>query len=115
VSTRFVRRPGIISRPVGGETVLVPLGGLIVDLKSLLALNETAAHAWRRLARPASVEEIAAGLTRDFAVSAARALRDTRRLVRQLARAGCIEAAGGSPALSRRAPRPGRRATRTTA
>lgn len=87
---RFARALDIVSRRVGGETILVPVRAGIVEQRCLFTLNETASLVWKRLGRPRTVDQLADSLVREFAVSPARARTDVGRLVRLLRAEGCV-------------------------
>jgi hypothetical protein len=86
----FVRSADVVSRRVGGETILVPVRAGIIERRCLFTLNETASRVWKELARRRTVDQLAEALAGEFAVSLPRARADVRRLLRQLRAEGCI-------------------------
>ena len=86
---RFVRAPGVVTRRIAGELVLVPTGGLPEEtMRSVrfFVLNGTAETIWDRLATPQTAESLARHLTTEYEIDYAQALVDAAALLEDLRR-----------------------------
>lgn len=86
---RFVRAPGVVTRRIAGELVLVPTGGLPDEtMRSVrfFVLNRTAETIWDLLATPQTVETLARHLTTEYEIDYAHALADAGDLLEDLRR-----------------------------
>jgi hypothetical protein len=82
--------PGVFSREVGGETVILDSSG-----DRYFGLNETGAITWRHLTSGGTIAQAAEEVARRFAVDRAQALQDAEVLVRSLLDKGLLRPAGG--------------------
>lgn len=87
--------PDVLVAHLQGEAVLLHL-----DTKRYYRLNDTAAHIWKLLERGANPDAIVESLCREYAVSAADAEGETRRVLADLVQRGLVSAAGEEPAVS---------------
>lgn len=87
---RFTRHPDVVTRTIGEETLLVPVGQTIVDLSCLFTLNDTGNFIWEQLAAPATSAEIAAAVAREFDVTGEQAEQDVTLFIEELTREKCI-------------------------
>lgn len=87
---RFRRNPDVVTRTIGAETLLVPVGQSIVDLSRLFTLNDTGNFIWQQLSDPRGASEIAAALADEFDVPADQAERDVVEFLEELAGQRCI-------------------------
>jgi hypothetical protein len=78
--------PGVFSREIGDESVLVDL-----ERGQYFGLNETGRAVWRGLEAGDSRETIAAKVATEFAVPFDRALSDVEALLFELRRAGLVQ------------------------
>ncbi len=86
---RFVRAPGVVTRRIAGELVLVPTGGNADEaMRSVrfFVLNRTAETIWDQLATPQTAESLARHLTTEYEIDYARALADAEALLEDLRR-----------------------------
>lgn len=86
---RFVRAPGVVTRRIAGELVLVPTGGPPDEtMRSVrfFVLNRTAEAIWELLASPQSAESLARHLTAEYEIDYAQALADAGALLEELRR-----------------------------
>ena len=84
-----VRSPGgdggVVARPCGAETLLVPVCGGVGDLDSVYTLNEVGTVIWNAIAEPTRVEALVATVAGEFDVSADRARQDIDKFLEELA------------------------------
>ena len=67
IMTMIYRRgDNIISRTIAGETLLIPITQVGVDLQKVYLLNETAAAIWNLLEGPQDVSSIVATLADEY-------------------------------------------------
>ena len=90
LSQCFERDPAIVTRRIAAEVVLVPVRNSSSDMGAIFALNDTAAFVWNRLARPATIAELAAALVTEYDVDAAQAQHDVLELLDQFTEAQVI-------------------------
>lgn len=78
-------------RQVADTWVVLPLGDETVNFHGMLTLNETGALLWQALEQGGSREELAAALTKEYAVSMEIALADVDEFLARLEKTGCLE------------------------
>ncbi len=81
----------IVLRRIGDDAVLVPVSGTAVESNHLYPLNETGAFIWERLTRQETVADIAAAVSRTFAVDKVEAETDCRLFIEQLEQERLVE------------------------
>ena len=85
------RAPGVVTRRVAGEVVLVPVAsGRQQRDTRFFVLNETAERLWSLLEMPHSAAELAQHLTTEFDVEASRARADVDAFLADLDAQGAI-------------------------
>ena len=82
---RFQRAEGILEEEVDGRCVLVTPDGV-----ELLTLNETGTILWRRLAEPATADELAGRLAESFDVDVGVLAQDAAAFVDELRAASVV-------------------------
>jgi hypothetical protein len=85
------RKSDFILQNVGGENLLVPLGGQVLDTNGLVTLNATGRCLWELLAQDRSVEDLAGALTNEFEVDIQHARADVQVFLDEVARIGLLE------------------------
>jgi hypothetical protein len=85
------RKADFMVQNVGGENLLVPLGGQVMDLNGLVTLNDTGACVWELLAQERTADELAAAVAARFDVDGATALTDVRAFLDEITRLGLVE------------------------
>jgi hypothetical protein len=78
---------------VAGEVFLVPIRGRLADLQELFVLSETGRSIWEHLDGRHSLDDLVAGVVREFEVEAEQARSDALAFIGQLEEAGLIEEA----------------------
>ena len=80
-----------ITRKIGSEHVLVPIGETALKFSGLVVTTETGAFIWDHIEEVNSPEEMATLLTREYEVSFEEALADVAALFDHFKKAGWIE------------------------
>lgn len=93
VDGRVVAHPGLVSRRIGSETILIPVSSRVGDLDAVYTLTEVAARVWTLLQQPVAVAEIVATLCAEYDVSPAAATADVRELIASLSERRLVDAA----------------------
>ena len=88
---RSDERRSFVTREIGGETLIVPVTGHVMDLESIYVLNPVASRIWQLLAAPTTAERIAGTLSAEFAVSDGDAAADVAEFVDALRTRGLIQ------------------------
>jgi hypothetical protein len=83
----------VVQRQVAGEVFLVPIRGRLADLQELFVLSETGRSIWEHLDGRHSLDDLVAGVVREFEVEAEQARSDALAFIGQLEEAGLIEEA----------------------
>lgn len=87
----FVRKTGYVSASLGEDEAVLDLAS-----GNYLGLNATAAHVWRLLETPQSVDDLTAALTDEFSVAADLCRIEVLELLEKLSQAGLIGEADGT-------------------
>ncbi|MDP1738024.1 MAG: PqqD family protein [Caulobacter sp.] len=77
--TLYARRPDTVAANLGEELAVLDLPS-----GSYLGFNATAAHVWRLLSRPRSLDALCDGLTAEFEIDADRCRREVSALLERL-------------------------------
>ena len=87
----FVRSKSVVSRFVGGETLIVPVRGKVGDLASIYSFNHTGSLIWQTLESPKTLAEIAHAVEEEYVVEHSRALQDVTQLLNEMLSVGLVE------------------------
>jgi hypothetical protein len=87
----FVRSKAVVSRCVGGETLIVPVRGKVGDLASIYSFNHTGSLIWQTLESPKTLAEIAHAVEEEYAVEHNRAMHDVTQLLNEMLSVGLVE------------------------
>ncbi|HUO25302.1 MAG TPA: PqqD family protein [Candidatus Aquilonibacter sp.] len=87
----FVRSQSVVSRVIGGETLIVPVRGKVGDLASIYSLNQVASSIWRSLEVPKTLTELATAVEREYQVECERARKDVDQFLNDMLSAGLAE------------------------
>lgn len=66
---QYKRSDNVVSRELGGQTVLIPIQQQGIDVQSIYALNGTAEDVWEMLAAPSTLEAIVAKMAEEYNAS----------------------------------------------
>jgi hypothetical protein len=86
-----MRSKAIVSRPIAGETVILPVRGDIGDLTNFYTLNETASTIWEALERPSSLREICDVIEHRYEISKEKAEEDMAFFVHEMCALGLVQ------------------------
>ena len=86
----LVRTRSVVSRVVGGETLVVPVRGRVGDLASIYSFNGVGSFIWQSLEEPTSVADVIASVEHEYAVTGDQARQDVMRFVEDLLSVGLV-------------------------
>jgi hypothetical protein len=84
-------RRSFVTREIGGETLIVPVTGHVMDLESIYVLNPVASRIWGLLRSPIAAEQLAEVIADEFDVSLQEASRDVAEFLDTLSTRGLIQ------------------------
>ena len=95
----YRKHPDLITRKIGGETIIVPIKKAVVNLGSIYTMNKVGSRIWSLLDERLTIVEIIQKITGEFRVSTEEATRDVSEFLQHLKDRGLIvyEGAGNSP------------------
>ena len=73
---RYKRNPGVVSRKIEGELIVVPIRSGVGDLNSLYTLNPVGSVLWEFMAEGHTIAEMVQRICEEFEVTAIQAERD---------------------------------------
>ena len=85
------KREEFITRSIGGEYVLMPIGETALKFSGLVVATETGAFIWDHIEEVNSAEEMAKLMIEEYDVSYEEALADVTALFDNFRKAGWIE------------------------
>ena len=91
---RFTRSDAVVSRLIGGETLVVPVRGGVGDLASIYSFNAVGTTIWEALAQPASKAELASLIAWEYEIGHEQAEKDLELFLEEMCAAGLV--AGGN-------------------
>ena len=87
---RYVRSDSVVSRVIGGETLIVPIRRGVGDLASIYSLNEIATAIWSAIAEPRNKSEIVQGIEAEFDTAGAQVDTDVTTFLQEMRSAGLV-------------------------
>jgi hypothetical protein len=84
-------RRSYVTRDIGGETLIVPVTGHVMDLESIFVLNPVGSRIWELLRSPTTADRIAEAVAGEFAVSRHDAAADVGEFLDVLGARGLIQ------------------------
>src|SRR5579871_4897766 len=87
---RFVRSRSVVSRKVGGETLVVPVRGKVGDLASIYTFNGTGSLIWQSLESPRSLSELIAVIEQEYEVAHDQARQDVTQFLQDMMAADLV-------------------------
>jgi hypothetical protein len=84
-------RRSFVTREIGGETLIVPVTGHVMDLESIYVLNPVGSRIWELLRTPNTADHIADVVADEFAVSPQDAAADTAEFLDSLNARGLVQ------------------------
>jgi hypothetical protein len=91
---KYVRSSTIVSREIGGETLVVPVRGGVGDLDSIFSFNPLGSELWNLLEASTSVEEMTDWVVERYEVTSQQALEDIQGFIKELSLAGLVHHGG---------------------
>jgi hypothetical protein len=85
------RSEGFVLQNVGGQDLLVPIGGKVMDMNALITLNATGRHIWELLAENRSEEYLVTEIGEQFDVDLEMARADVQVFLDHLGRLGLLK------------------------
>lgn len=83
-------RRSFATRDIGGETLIVPVTGHVMDLESIYVLNPVGSRIWELLRSPTTADRIAEAIAAEFDVSRDDAAADVDAFLETLSSRGLI-------------------------
>jgi hypothetical protein len=87
---RFTKKNDLVTRCIGGETVIVPVEGHVGDLDAIYTLNEAGSTIWALIDGKTSVSQIVEAVRNQYDVTLEEAQKDVMELIDSLEAAGLI-------------------------
>ncbi len=87
----FTRARSVISRVVGGETLIVPVRAKVGNLSSIHSFKGTGSLIWQLLGEPRALPELIGAVEREFGVRQEQAQRDVRQFLDDMLCAGLVQ------------------------
>src|SRR3979411_410468 len=87
----LVRSRTVVSRVVGGETLIVPIRGKVGDLASIYSFNETGSLVWKLMETPRTLPDLVAAVAQEYNVERPQAEQDVKQFVEGMLLVGLVE------------------------
>lgn len=87
---KLIRSDAVVSRLIGGETLVVPVRGSVGDLASIYSFNAVGTTIWEALSRPASLAELVRLIEREYAIGREQTEKDLEVFLEEMRAAGLI-------------------------
>ena len=84
LDNRYEKNPGMVSRLIGDEFILVPIRRNVADLESVFTLSGTGVRLWELLENRLTGRELCERIVEEFEVEPAQAESDVLEFLRQL-------------------------------
>ena len=89
-------RRSYVTRDIGGETLIVPVTGHVMDLESIYVLNPVGSRIWELLRSPTTADRIVEAVAGEFDVSPQDAAADVGEFLDALSTRGLIQELKGT-------------------
>ncbi|MGH9543856.1 MAG: PqqD family protein [Terriglobales bacterium] len=99
----YIRSEAVVSRLIGGETLVVPVRGGVGDLASIYSFNEVGTMIWEALASPTSLEELVDLIECEYPVSREQVRQEVALFLSDICSAGLVAIANAVEELGVRA------------
>src|SRR5579872_3240499 len=97
---RFVRSRSVVSRLIGGETLVVPVRGKVGDLASIYSFNGCGSLIWDLLESPVSLADLASAVEREYEVTEQQARQDVMKFVEDMFSVGLVQVSPPTSAVA---------------
>jgi hypothetical protein len=91
IGRRSDDRRSFATRTIGGETLIVPVAGTVIDLESIYVVNPVGSRIWELLASPTTALRIAEVIAAEFDVPVPVAVADAVEFLESLRTRGLIQ------------------------
>jgi coenzyme PQQ synthesis protein D (PqqD) len=86
----YIRSEAVVSRLIGGETLVVPVRGGVGDLASIYSFNEVGTIIWGALASPTSLAELVDLIEREYPGNRGQVVQDVVLFLSDIRSAGLV-------------------------
>ena len=86
----YIRSEAVVSRLIGGETLVVPVRGGVGDLASIYSFNEVGTIIWGALASPTSLAELVDLIEREYPGNQGQVVQDVVLFLYDIRSAGLV-------------------------
>src|ERR1700736_6578652 len=86
----YIRSDAVVSRLIGGETLVVPVRGGVGDLASIYSFNEVGTIIWGALASPTSLAELVDLIEREYPGNQGQVGQDVVLFLSDMSSAGLV-------------------------
>jgi hypothetical protein len=80
----FMRSRSVVSRRVGGETLIVPVRGKVGDLASIYSFNGAGSLIWQLLDSPRTLADLIDAVEHEYAVAPEKAQNDVKQFLNDM-------------------------------
>jgi Coenzyme PQQ synthesis protein D (PqqD) len=87
----FMRARSVVSRVVGGETLIVPVRGKVGDLASIYSFKGTGSLIWQLLDEPRALSELVSAVEREYGVGHEQTQRDVTQFLDDTLSKGLVQ------------------------
>jgi hypothetical protein len=87
----FTRARSVISRVVGGETLIVPVRAEVGNLSSIHSFKRTGSLIWQLLGEPRALPELVDAVEREFGIGQEQAQRDVTQFLADMLSVGLVQ------------------------
>jgi hypothetical protein len=84
------RKDNFLIRKVGGENLLVPLGGQVKTVRGIVILNETGCYIWELLNQEQSFDALVIAVEKEYSIEHDRACADVQCFLDELTQIGLL-------------------------
>ncbi|MCP4716424.1 MAG: PqqD family protein [Deltaproteobacteria bacterium] len=87
---KYCRNKDLVTRDIGGDTIIVPISGDVGDLNAVFTLNDVGSYIWNMLDGRTALADIIDGICAEYDVSPEQADKDLQEIVTSMKDAGLI-------------------------
>lgn len=84
-------REDLVLREVAGESILIPVGKIALDIKGMFTLTESGTLLYRKLTEDCTKEDLVQALLGEYEVDQEKATEDVDAFLEQLETAGVLQ------------------------
>ena len=84
-------REDLVLREVAGESILIPVGKIALDIKGMFTLTESGTLLYRKLTEDCTKEDLVQALLGEYEVDREKATEDVDAFLEQLETAGVLQ------------------------